>query len=179
MRRPKGLKCRSKERECSPGWASHAQMWASAQECILGRSFFAVFFQSKCFDLITSPKSLTFLFNFKFLNLGLVRRLTSPPYHCAHEWTPWGYSWGCSFHPTVWATHSWASQDGAVPSEQSQADSQLGAASEIPGDVVPVPQSLRQEAAFLTLSRGQKIIEVTRGNLKTLCLLDSEGLGLS
>lgn len=75
----------------------------------------------------------------------------------------------------MWATHSWASQERAAPLEQIQAGSQLGAPSEIPGDPILVPQSLRHEAAFLILSQGQKVIEVTQGNLQPLCLLESKG----
>lgn len=49
-----------------------------AHKGIWERSFFAVVLWSKCFDFITSPKLLTFIVYLKFLNSGLVRRLTPP-----------------------------------------------------------------------------------------------------
>ena len=55
--------------------------------------------------------------------------------------------------PTVWVTHSWVSADGAMPSGAEPGSLPAWGSSEIPDDPAPVPQSLRQEAAFLTILR--------------------------
>lgn len=98
----------------------------------------------------------------------LVRRLTLPLYCYAHEWATLGLFLGLFI-----SSHSVGLQDRTVPWEQSQAPSLR---------LLPKfqkPKSLRQEAAFVTLSRAYKMIVVTQGHLQPFYILESEALGIA
>lgn len=87
-----------------------------------------------------------------------MRRLTLPLYCYAHEWDTLGLflELFISWHSV--GRHSWASPGGAVPWEQRQAAS-LRQISQFQETRCLSPKSLRPEAAFLTLSRGYRMIE--------------------